>query len=313
MSWATTPTPRSAWTSFARMNIPASKATMTSIAPRDGPLDGFNPAAAEAVNWTRKQLSDGGQTVAARPEILAHGHQFHHRPRHPRRPATLGLCVRQAGRRRQLHLPEHRGLLLRPHPCARSPSSATAWCAAAPTPNSRSSRARSTFVNVGAIGQPRDNNPKAAYVVYDVDEGDHRVAPAGLRHRRARRKKSLMPACRRAWRSGWPGGNAPASEAALGREAPRFEDPHSQTEFPWGRGAGAAVLRAAQAPLPHSQIYWWIDPRLAPLLDGDPDLAGVVPFERRRWAAPANWPEIWRSHPLDAAAARSTGSSTSNA
>ena len=29
---------------------------MTSIAPRDGPLDGFNPAAAEAVNWTRKQL-----------------------------------------------------------------------------------------------------------------------------------------------------------------------------------------------------------------------------------------------------------------
>src|SRR6266850_1735247 len=26
------------------------------------------------------------------------------------------------------------------------------------------------FVNVGAIGQPRDNNPKAAYVVYDMDE-----------------------------------------------------------------------------------------------------------------------------------------------
>jgi diadenosine tetraphosphatase ApaH/serine/threonine PP2A family protein phosphatase len=27
------------------------------------------------------------------------------------------------------------------------------------------------FVNVGAVGQPRDNNPKAAYVVYDVYEG----------------------------------------------------------------------------------------------------------------------------------------------
>src|SRR5204863_165636 len=27
------------------------------------------------------------------------------------------------------------------------------------------------FVNVGAVGQPRDNNPKAAYVVYDVHEG----------------------------------------------------------------------------------------------------------------------------------------------
>jgi diadenosine tetraphosphatase ApaH/serine/threonine PP2A family protein phosphatase len=27
------------------------------------------------------------------------------------------------------------------------------------------------FVNVGAVGQPRDGNPKAAYVVYDVLEG----------------------------------------------------------------------------------------------------------------------------------------------
>src|ERR1044071_8166743 len=27
------------------------------------------------------------------------------------------------------------------------------------------------FVNVGAVGQPRDNNPKSAYVVYDMNEG----------------------------------------------------------------------------------------------------------------------------------------------
>jgi len=27
------------------------------------------------------------------------------------------------------------------------------------------------FVNPGAVGQPRDNNPKAAYVVYDMLEG----------------------------------------------------------------------------------------------------------------------------------------------
>ena len=26
------------------------------------------------------------------------------------------------------------------------------------------------FVNVGSIGQPRDGNPKAAYVVYDLQE-----------------------------------------------------------------------------------------------------------------------------------------------
>src|SRR3954469_5050439 len=31
--------------------------------------------------------------------------------------------------------------------------------------------AKKYFVNVGAVGQPRDNNPKAAYVIYDVDAG----------------------------------------------------------------------------------------------------------------------------------------------
>src|SRR5437773_8935502 len=30
---------------------------------------------------------------------------------------------------------------------------------------------RKYFVNVGSVGQPRDGNPKAAYVVYDLDEG----------------------------------------------------------------------------------------------------------------------------------------------
>jgi diadenosine tetraphosphatase ApaH/serine/threonine PP2A family protein phosphatase len=25
------------------------------------------------------------------------------------------------------------------------------------------------FINVGAVGQPRDNNPKSAYVLYDMD------------------------------------------------------------------------------------------------------------------------------------------------
>jgi predicted phosphodiesterase len=29
---------------------------------------------------------------------------------------------------------------------------------------------RKYFVNVGSVGQPRDGNPKAAYVIYDMDE-----------------------------------------------------------------------------------------------------------------------------------------------
>ncbi len=54
------------------------------------------------------------------------------------------------------------------------------------------------------------------------------------------------------------------------------------------------VLRLLKRHWPESEIYWWVDSNLAPLLEGDPDLTGVVRFERRRWAAPAHWPEMWR-------------------
>ena len=55
------------------------------------------------------------------------------------------------------------------------------------------------------------------------------------------------------------------------------------------------VLRLLKRHLPASRIHWWIDSRLAPLLEGDPDLAAIVRFERKRWAAPLHWPEMVRS------------------
>jgi len=55
------------------------------------------------------------------------------------------------------------------------------------------------------------------------------------------------------------------------------------------------VLRLLKRHLPDSRISWWIDSALAPLLEGDPDLAGVVRFERRRWGKPVYWPEMLRS------------------
>ena len=35
------------------------------------------------------------------------------------------------------------------------------------------------------------------------------------------------------------------------------------------------VLRLIKRHLPASEIYWWIDSSLAPLLEGDPDLAAL--------------------------------------
>lgn len=55
------------------------------------------------------------------------------------------------------------------------------------------------------------------------------------------------------------------------------------------------VLRLLKLHWPQAQIFWWLEAGLAPLLEGDPDLAGVVRFERKRWGHPRHWPEMGRS------------------
>jgi heptosyltransferase-1 len=55
------------------------------------------------------------------------------------------------------------------------------------------------------------------------------------------------------------------------------------------------VLRLIRRHLPTSEIHWWIDSNLRSLLEQDPDLAGIIPFERRRWASPIHWNELWTS------------------
>src|SRR5881227_1946586 len=55
------------------------------------------------------------------------------------------------------------------------------------------------------------------------------------------------------------------------------------------------VLRLLKKHFPASEIYWWLERRLVPLLETDPDLAGVIPFERERWASPRNWKQAWAS------------------
>jgi lipopolysaccharide heptosyltransferase II len=55
------------------------------------------------------------------------------------------------------------------------------------------------------------------------------------------------------------------------------------------------VLRLLKQHFPTGAIFWWADASLAPLLEGDPNLAGVIRFERQRWVSPWHWPEALRS------------------
>ena len=55
------------------------------------------------------------------------------------------------------------------------------------------------------------------------------------------------------------------------------------------------MLRLLKAQHPAHDIYWWISADLTELFDGDPDLSGLIPFDRRRWAQARHWGELFRS------------------
>ena len=136
----------------------------------EDPLDGFNPAAAEAVNWTRRQL-----TVEDRQWLRDLKYQ---------RMVTSFTIVHAT-----LDAPQRWGYVFDKLAAAASftyQNTAVCFFGHTHVPGAfmRDTLVRGGtyskfkvepnkkyFVNVGAVGQPRDNNPKCGYVVYDVDEG----------------------------------------------------------------------------------------------------------------------------------------------
>jgi predicted phosphodiesterase len=153
-----------------QMNIPCVKGNHDEYCSSEEPLDGFNPAAAEAVNWTRTQLSVEDRQWLRDLKYM--------------RMVTNFTLVHAT-----LDGPQRWGYVFDKLAAAASFTyQNTSVCffghTHVPVAFIRDSMVRGGtyskfkveagkkyFVNVGAVGQPRDNNPKAAYVVYDVTEG----------------------------------------------------------------------------------------------------------------------------------------------
>lgn len=53
------------------------------------------------------------------------------------------------------------------------------------------------------------------------------------------------------------------------------------------------VARALRRHRPDARIHWFLNRELAPLLEGDPDVERIVPFDRRGWSRPLGWPEAF--------------------
>src|SRR5215210_1577059 len=152
-----------------KMNIPTVKGNHDEYCSGDSALEGFNPAAAEAVDWTRQQLTEEDRQWLRELKYV--------------RMVTSFSIVHAT-----LDAPQRWGYVFDKLAAAASFTyQNTAVCffghTHVPVAFMRDSVVRGGtyskfkvepgkkyFVNVGAVGQPRDNNPKAGYVVYDMND-----------------------------------------------------------------------------------------------------------------------------------------------
>ena len=50
------------------------------------------------------------------------------------------------------------------------------------------------------------------------------------------------------------------------------------------------VARLLRHQFTRAEIHWWANREFIPLLERDPDIAKVIPFDRHRWGKPSGWP-----------------------
>lgn len=152
------------------MNMPCVKGNHDEYCSSEEHLEGFNPAAAEAVNWTRTQLTEDDRQWLRDLKYT--------------RMVTNFTIVHAT-----LDGPQRWGYVFDKLAAAASFTyQNTSVCFFGHThvpvafmkdsvvrggtySKFKTEPGKKYFVNVGAVGQPRDNNPKAAYVVYDTVDG----------------------------------------------------------------------------------------------------------------------------------------------
>ena len=173
-------------------------------------IDWFNPDARAAMEWTRSVISETTRAWLGACRCDAES-GLHARPRQPARPH---LGVRDLGGAGARSLVGHldRDTVSTATPTFRSPSPwSTAGCGrSCRGPAIRSPSAAAALLNPGSVGQPRDGDPRASFLVLDLAAGTATWEPSRLRLR----CRAARDARRRAARAGLPIGCGIGSDAA---------------------------------------------------------------------------------------------------
>ncbi len=150
------------------MNIPCVKGNHDEYCSSNDVLDGFNPTAAEVIRWTRAQLTADDRTWLAALRYTQDVASFTIVHATLDQPSRWGYVFDKLTAAASLAYQKspvcffghtHVPVVFFQDSTVRGGS----------YQKFRVESGKKYFVNVGAVGQPRGNNPKAAYVTYDLD------------------------------------------------------------------------------------------------------------------------------------------------
>jgi predicted phosphodiesterase len=153
-----------------QMNIPCVKGNHDEYCSTEEHLEGFNPNAAEAVTWTRQQLSDEDKKWLRDLKyvrLVANFTIVHATLDQPQRWAYVFDKLMAAAS----FTYQNTAVCFFGHTHVPLAFIRDREVRGGTYSKFKVEQGRKYFVNVGAVGQPRDGIPKAGYVVYDMNEG----------------------------------------------------------------------------------------------------------------------------------------------
>ena len=152
------------------MGLPCVKGNHDEYCSSEDDLEGFNPHAAEAVRWTRRQLTPEDREWLRDLKyvrLVASFSVVHATLDGPQRWGYVFDKLMAAAS----FTYQNTSVCFFGHTHVPVAFVRDAVVRGGTYSKFRVEAGRKYFVNVGSVGQPRDGNPKAAYVIYDLDEG----------------------------------------------------------------------------------------------------------------------------------------------
>jgi predicted phosphodiesterase len=162
--------PKECLDTIRAMNIPCVKGNHDEFCSSETPLEGFSPHAAEAGNWTRGKLTEDDRKWLRELKYLRLVSNFtivHATLDGPQRWGYVFDKLAAAASFTYQNTP----VCFFGHTHVPVAFIRDSVVKGGTYSKFRVEPGRKYFVNVGAVGQPRDGNPKTAYVIYDMDEG----------------------------------------------------------------------------------------------------------------------------------------------